>query len=136
MTGGWEEVKLDDGRVYYYHRLTRASRWDKPEGAVADAMEQRIQDQERQKQAAVEERRRKREVEKQAKDEEAKARDNLTHSVCAEVKVWAKGKSIHQLLNELDVIFEGGEGVRGGARGAKRRAERADYGTSIYNGEE
>lgn len=100
-------MKLDDGRVYYYHRLTRASRWDKPEGAVADAMEQRIQDQERQKQAAVEERRRKREVEKQAKDEEAKARDNFTHSVGEEVKAWAEGKSIHQLLNELDVVFEG-----------------------------
>lgn len=37
---GWEEVvPADGGRVYYYHRTTRVSRWDKPDDYVTEAMQ-------------------------------------------------------------------------------------------------
>jgi membrane protein involved in colicin uptake len=98
MAGGWEEVKTEDGRVYYYHRLTRATRWVKPDEKLESAMEERIQQEEAQKQAAVEERRRQREVEKEKKDGEEKERDELNSSTAAEVKEWAAGKSVSGLL--------------------------------------
>jgi len=30
MADGWEEVSTADGRKYYFHKVTRVSRWDKP----------------------------------------------------------------------------------------------------------
>jgi hypothetical protein len=36
-------VVTPDGRRYYYHRVTRISRWERPEGDIAQRMEERIQ---------------------------------------------------------------------------------------------
>ena len=38
----WLPARAPDGAVYYYHRITRAVRWDKPEGEIAKKMEARI----------------------------------------------------------------------------------------------
>lgn len=105
--GGWEEVRLPDGRTYYYHRTTRARRWDKPSGAMAEAMEQRIQDQERQKLAAVEERKRLREEAKKQEQSAATERLDISSKTTEEVKTWSKNSDIICLLNTLPEIFEG-----------------------------
>lgn len=38
----WLPARASDGAVYYYHRITRAVRWDKPEAEIAKKMEARI----------------------------------------------------------------------------------------------
>jgi len=107
LEGGWEEVKMEDGRVYYYHRLTRASRWDKPKGAMAEAMEQRIIEEERKKENAIRERKKLREEEKRKAREMEEEKDDLSRSTAEAVKKWATGKGVHLLLNDLGNIFEG-----------------------------
>jgi hypothetical protein len=107
MPSGWETVKMPDGREYYYHRLTRQTRWEKPEGDMADAMEQRIQDQERQKQAAIDDRKKQREAEKRKQEEYDSERVDLTRTVYDQVKLWGHGRGVHSLLNELDKVFPG-----------------------------
>jgi hypothetical protein len=107
LEGGWEEVKLDDGRVYYYHRLTRASRWEKPEGAMAEAMEQRIMEEERKKEQAIKERKKAREAEKKKLEEIEEEKNDISKMTTAAVKKWATGKGVHLLLNDLGDIFEG-----------------------------
>ena len=42
-SGGWILVHTKEGQPYYYHALTRQSRWEKPEGVVLEKMEARIQ---------------------------------------------------------------------------------------------
>eukprot|EP00602_Paraphysomonas_sp_CaronLab_P003686 CAMPEP_0185032910 /NCGR_PEP_ID=MMETSP1103-20130426/21438_1 /TAXON_ID=36769 /ORGANISM="Paraphysomonas bandaiensis, Strain Caron Lab Isolate" /LENGTH=548 /DNA_ID=CAMNT_0027568993 /DNA_START=327 /DNA_END=1973 /DNA_ORIENTATION=- len=39
---GWEAVQTEDGRTYYYHTVTRISRWDLPSGHVTSALNQRL----------------------------------------------------------------------------------------------
>jgi len=98
---------MEDGRVYYYHRLTRASRWDKPKGAMAEAMEQRIIEEERKKENAIRERKKLREEEKRKAREMEEEKDDLSRSTAEAVKKWATGKGVHLLLNDLGNIFEG-----------------------------
>ena len=38
----WVKAFTEEGKVYYYHKVTRAVRWTKPEGDVARRMEERI----------------------------------------------------------------------------------------------
>ena len=37
----WLEAKAPDGAIYYYHRLTRAVRWEKPSRTIAKKLERR-----------------------------------------------------------------------------------------------
>lgn len=37
-----QQVETEDGGVYYYHSVTRVSRWDRPNEEVAAALEARI----------------------------------------------------------------------------------------------
>ncbi len=98
---------MPDGRVYYYHRLTRQTRWDKPEGAMAEAMEQRIQDESRRAKAALDSRMRQREAEQRIKAGQEQEKDDLSKVVHEAVKKWSDGRGIHALLNDLDKIFAG-----------------------------
>ena len=45
---GWQEVKTANGETYYYHVISRVSRWDKPTPEVAAALEQRLRESEKQ----------------------------------------------------------------------------------------
>lgn len=49
---GWEEVKTDTGS-YYYHKVTRISRWDKPDSNLAAAHEARLDQSKKQVDEAV-----------------------------------------------------------------------------------
>lgn len=44
-SSNWVEVQKEDGAKYYYHRVTRVVRWDKPDKDVMRAVEKRIDDQ-------------------------------------------------------------------------------------------
>ena len=50
----WIPATTDGGQVYYYHRLTRATRWTKPDKAVLDDIEDRLAAQEEATQRRVE----------------------------------------------------------------------------------
>jgi hypothetical protein len=38
------QTRTEDGRLYYYHRDTRATRWDKPEKHIIEALENRLKE--------------------------------------------------------------------------------------------
>ena len=42
LPDGWEEVVSSAGQKYFYHRVTRISRWEKPDASVAADIEARI----------------------------------------------------------------------------------------------
>ena len=62
--GGWEEVKLPDGRSYYYHNLTRVSRWDKPSEERIRQIEERIANEKKATDEQIARRKREREAAK------------------------------------------------------------------------
>ena len=70
---GWVLVHTEDGSPYYYHSLTRQTRWEKPEGVVLEKMEARIQEQEAKRERKQRERVKDlREAEERRKTDEAR----------------------------------------------------------------
>lgn len=75
------QEETEDGQVYYYHEVSRVSRWDLPTEDVAEALNQRLQESQKQVEASVERRRaeleqeRLREQEEQDEAEGLKVRD-------------------------------------------------------------
>ena len=43
LPDGWEQGTAPDGSIYYYHRLTRVSRWELPTKDVVNAVDDRYQ---------------------------------------------------------------------------------------------
>jgi len=43
LPDGWEQVITSDGSIYYYHKITRVSRWDLPTIDVVNAVDNRLQ---------------------------------------------------------------------------------------------
>jgi hypothetical protein len=43
LPDGWEQVMTSDGSIYYYHKITRVSRWDLPTIDVVNAVDNRLQ---------------------------------------------------------------------------------------------
>eukprot|EP00597_Dinobryon_sp_UTEXLB2267_P003977 CAMPEP_0170075222 /NCGR_PEP_ID=MMETSP0019_2-20121128/12398_1 /TAXON_ID=98059 /ORGANISM="Dinobryon sp., Strain UTEXLB2267" /LENGTH=445 /DNA_ID=CAMNT_0010286053 /DNA_START=78 /DNA_END=1415 /DNA_ORIENTATION=+ len=41
---GWIEARTEEGAVYYYHKETRLTRWDKPEKHIMAALESRLKE--------------------------------------------------------------------------------------------
>jgi hypothetical protein len=97
-------VQTPEGEIYYYHAVTRAVRWEKPTGAVARAMEERIQREaaeSRRRQAARQEKERAARAEQEAADEE---RAVLGAEADAAVREWSSGKSLAVLLSSLPTL--------------------------------
>ena len=40
--GNWLQARTDEGQVYYYHRISRAVRWERPDPDMARKVEARI----------------------------------------------------------------------------------------------
>jgi hypothetical protein len=53
LPAGWEQVATEDGQVYYYHKVTRVSRWDVPSEDVAEALNQRLDESQKLTEAAI-----------------------------------------------------------------------------------
>lgn len=103
-TGGWIAVKTQDGRTYYYHKLTRVSRWNKPDSAILETMEERILTQQREMQRRLQTRRRDRQQLMEQKEQEALASVSLGQEVDRIVSTWARNKSIADLLRTIHEI--------------------------------
>ncbi len=80
---GWEEVHGDNGSIYYYHKFTRLSRWDKPDAAVAASIEANVRDQ----QDKMNELNRKRKEEIEQKKQQQELREKTADQLKAKIKV-------------------------------------------------
>lgn len=124
----WLPARAPDGAVYYYHRITRAVRWDKPEGEIAKKMEARILGVSRalpppprrvlssslapfvtQEDAAVKARQAERLAGLAADHEQARQaaaqKTRIESEVDSRVKIWSRGKGIRQLLVSLHTVL-------------------------------
>ncbi|EQC35011.1 hypothetical protein SDRG_07253 [Saprolegnia diclina VS20] len=101
----WMSATTDGGQVYYYHRLTRATRWTKPDKAVLDDIEERLAAQEEATQRRVEERRQWYQENKQQQEKEAAEVDASRHLVTTRVRDWARNKDVVMLLRSLHEVL-------------------------------
>jgi len=94
LPDGWDAVTDEGGNTYYYHRVTRVSRWDKPDAALAAAQNERLDEQRRE----IEERQTRRmaelQVNKAAADAEAVAKQDMQASIRQIIQRWAKHPTI------------------------------------------
>ncbi len=80
---GWEEVHVENGSIYYYHKFTRLSRWDKPDAAVAASIEANVRDQ----QDKMNELNRKRKEEIEHKKQQQELREKTADQLKANIKI-------------------------------------------------
>jgi len=78
-----------------------------PTGEIAAQMERRIQEEERKKKANIENRKKEREQKIEDANREAEEADVIGRKVDKQIKNWVVGKSIHNMLNDLDKIWAG-----------------------------
>ena len=106
---GWEEVFTAEGEPYYFHKVTRMSRWDRPDLAVMEAVDARLQESQQQIDSAVHRRRQERAEEKKQQDERMATSELIQSEVKSKIVSWSslpnRGKSIEELLNTLDTIL-------------------------------
>lgn len=109
----WEEVRLPDsqgGGVYYYHKKTRISRWDRPDDNISAALEARLMEEQKRVDLAVQ--RRKKEILENVKLQEDRAiqYDLLQHKIQGIIAEWLKPpralreRNIVELLNTVSEI--------------------------------
>eukprot|EP01038_Epipyxis_sp_PR26KG_P012637 gene12637-16945_t len=81
LADGWIEAQTEDGRTYYYHSVTRLSRWDKPDKHVMQAVENRLKQAEEQSERLVAERMQNLEKERQIQHEKEETQDRINVSL-------------------------------------------------------
>jgi hypothetical protein len=98
------EVESEEG-VYFYHRVTRAVRWNKPEGHVSEKIEQSIKD----KEADLKRKQQARKADMQRAEEEKAVEAEEVARVEAEVQQkverWSAERPIAALLASLPRIL-------------------------------
>uniref|UniRef100_A0A7S3GPU5 WW domain-containing protein n=1 Tax=Spumella elongata TaxID=89044 RepID=A0A7S3GPU5_9STRA len=111
MPSGWIEVETDDGGVYYYHSVTRVSRWDRPNEEVAAALEARIQQANSQVDEAVQRRKEEFKREKQLQEDRDAQVAQLQSKVKKAVDQWVQpanlrggSRDVAQLLCTMHLL--------------------------------
>ena len=107
---GWEEVTAPDGRLYYYHKITRISRWDRPDFAVMEAVDTRLKESQNQIDEALERRRAEREVIKKKEADKQMVSEQLRQEMKTTIQKWRtrpRGQlaDIVEMLNTLDGVL-------------------------------
>jgi hypothetical protein len=74
--------------VYYYHKVTRVSRWDFPSAQVQAALEERIKESQKHQSEAVEKRRLERETARRAQEEQAQVAQGMQAQVKRVILAW------------------------------------------------
>jgi hypothetical protein len=126
LPAGWEQAVDGSGRVYWFHKETRQSRWTRPEDGVAAKIEARLASE----RSATAERQEKRKAELAAKAStaatEAAESEAARRNTQARLKAWApKYKKIHELLRTLHEllprsVLQAPLQIADGSAGAKR----------------
>jgi hypothetical protein len=100
---GWEEVwDGDHHQCYFYHTLTRVSRWDKPTLAMATEIDARARDQEKATAEKQAKRRQEMEVASAAASDKATEVGELKRKAEGAVKAWAAKRDLTTLLMDLN----------------------------------
>jgi len=113
LPDGWEAVATADGSVYYYHRISRVSRWDFPSRQVQAALEERLKESQKQQQEAVQKRKIERDNIRRAQEEQAQAAQNMQSQVKKVIFDWrypsgpGKPRPFYDLLNTLHTVVIG-----------------------------
>lgn len=102
----WLPAHTEDGTVYWYHRVTRAVRWERPSRRTAAKMEQRIRSEEEEVKARQHERLTKLAQEQAAAAAAEAKRAAVQTKVEARVHAWAKGRSMRSLLSTLQSVLQ------------------------------
>ena len=105
----WLPVRGDDGSTYYYHKVTRVTRWDRPEVEVARRVEERIKGETEATKARQQERLAALQAEEQARVAAAAARFRNESDIETKVTAWNnkhKG-GVRSLLASLSSILNG-----------------------------
>jgi hypothetical protein len=105
----WLPVKNEDGTTYYYHKVTRVTRWDRPELDVARRVEERIREETAATKARQQERLAELQAEEQARVAAAAARFRNENDIESRVSTWnTKHKGgIRSLLASLSSVLAG-----------------------------
>jgi len=85
---GWEEVHGENGSVYYYHKFTRLSRWDKPDAAVAASIEASVREQQDKMNELNRKRKEEIEQKKQQQEQREKTADQLKANIKVKIEKW------------------------------------------------
>ena len=103
---GWEEVRTPDGAVYYYHTVTRVSRWDRPDRKIVEAMDARLQESQEQVNAAVQRRKLEREQGRLKEQKKTQLAEEMRETVKSIINNWKQpnGKNILSLGELLQTL--------------------------------
>lgn len=105
----WLQARTAEGQVYYYHRVSRAVRWEKPDPEMARKVEARIIGEKlRHKRRHAERVQQINDTADRAKQEEA-TKDTLREEIESRVASWARGKTIGGMLQSLPQVIAWGE---------------------------
>lgn len=110
LPDGWEAVETSDGSVYYYHKVTRISRWDYPSPEVQAALEERLRESQRQQEEAIQKRKLERETVRRAQEEQSQVADRMQATIRKTILQWkqptgpGKPRPFYDLLNTLHTI--------------------------------
>ena len=98
---------MDDGsgRTYWFHQETRQSRWAKPDAAVVEKLEARLQAERVAKQQRLALRRAEMQEQEQRQQAAAHEAEAVRHDVKGCVASWARGKDIRRLLLTLHELL-------------------------------
>eukprot|EP01029_Cantina_marsupialis_P003957 TRINITY_DN13980_c0_g1_i1.p1 TRINITY_DN13980_c0_g1~~TRINITY_DN13980_c0_g1_i1.p1 ORF type:complete len:1047 (-),score=343.64 TRINITY_DN13980_c0_g1_i1:141-3281(-) len=101
----WIQAFTDDGQSYFYHRVTRAVRWEKPSREVRKKMEERIK--EETQNVARRQQQRVAELREAAAEKEAAAQEEerTRSSKASIISTWACGKTLREMLVSLPISF-------------------------------
>ncbi|KAF0683419.1 Aste57867_24543 [Aphanomyces stellatus] len=102
----WIPVQTPSGQEYYYHKVTRATRWTKPEDHVIASIEERIQAQHDATARRLQERQQWHEDHRLEQEKEAEEADVHRRAIDLQVTAWAsQHKDVVGMLNGLHDIF-------------------------------
>jgi hypothetical protein len=98
-------VACEDGRVYYYHEVSRLSRWDKPSAEIATKHAERLQESKAREEAEVTRRRNERRQEEERLARETDTRSALSAGLKKRLDQWRqKGRFGEQTKGVLDLL--------------------------------
>tara|TARA_A100001035_G_scaffold69798_1_gene53400 strand:+ start:196 stop:831 length:636 start_codon:yes stop_codon:yes gene_type:complete len=87
---GWQRVQDENGNPYYYHHISRLSRWEKPSKEVAAQHERRLHESMAREAEAVSQRREERRKEEEKVMKQKEAKDAMAASVKSRIEAWRK----------------------------------------------
>lgn len=100
---GWEELVSDKGELYYYHRDSKITRWEKPTPEVTQCIHRRLEEERLQSERANEKRKLELKQNKIVEEELQDYTNQIQATVTQQIQLWKHpvGKKRARVLGEL-----------------------------------